>query len=881
MEFRNFRLVFCFFTLILFSSAIPNSLILAETTQNLIMVNSKLSEPAQTIVFYVAETGDDENPGSVDLPFATIQHAIKMSSNGDEVCVQPGTYTGQGNRDIDFLGKGITVRSCTGDPATTIIDCQGSVSEPHRGFWFHTGEDSTSILQSITVTGGGGVSYGGGILIGDPANAGIVAAPIIQDCFIIQNEAQNGAGIAILTAALIRNCDVENNTGSGLYLGSYNGTEISDSRMVGNSSNGAIGVWGEWISQEAILFGPRMVFESCEFSGNGQDGFFSGQPHNWIYLDFNDCHFSNNAGWGLHTQASEDVFVTVNGGSAKLNTLGGIRLWIGTSNSISNCIVETNLGPGIVLKYLFLNPVNGCTVSGNSGHGISFGGAKSAPPDNKKVFMPVSSCEIWNNGGRGININSGIPWPAEISDCFIFANVEEGIGVNSPCAYEECQLDITYCTIVGNGVAGVSYCSDVPINIRNVILAYNLGPGVLCCGTEIPTLECCDIYGNEGGDWTGIIAPQLGINGNISLDPRFCREVYSDNPYTLTDDSPCAEDYNPGCGPIGSFGVGCSALPIIESIMDVGNDQGRQVRISWFRSAYDQAESSFPVIDYGVYRRLDEYNKEPINALVGDKFAGWDFIARVPARQDSFYHYVAPTLCDSTISGGLCLSTFIISAMTSDPGLYFDSLPDSGYSVDNLSPAMPEELIVNYSSEQNVLTWTPSPDPDLSNFLVYRTLESEGPPPDEAVPFANVSTATWTDENFGTGKDAWDFRYWVAAVDYAGNRSLIASPNEVTDVGNWSVPTRTALHSAVPNPFNPRTTISFDLAMPTTVDLRLFDISGRMIKSLINSETRPPGLHSVTWTGQDDSGRSVAAGVYFIRLQAGEFLQTRRMTLMK
>ena len=90
-----------------------------------------------------------------------------------------------------------------------------------------------------------------------------------------------------------------------------------------------------------------------------------------------------------------------------------------------------------------------------------------------------------------------------------------------------------------------------------------------------------------------------------------------------------------------------------------------------------------------------------------------------------------------------------------------------------------------------------------------------------------------------------------------------------------------ALRAAVPNPFNPMTTISFDLPHSVTVNLDIFDIAGRRVRSLVQGRVMQEGSRAVVWNGQDDSGRQAATGVYFYRLQAGEFTATGRMILIK
>jgi hypothetical protein len=87
--------------------------------------------------------------------------------------------------------------------------------------------------------------------------------------------------------------------------------------------------------------------------------------------------------------------------------------------------------------------------------------------------------------------------------------------------------------------------------------------------------------------------------------------------------------------------------------------------------------------------------------------------------------------------------------------------------------------------------------------------------------------------------------------------------------------------SVHPNPFNPRTTISFELPKQTAVSLRVFDLSGRLVRVLVDGEIVAGGSNEAVWNGRDDSGRQVASGTYFYRLEAGEYSETRRMALIK
>ena len=94
------------------------------------------------------------------------------------------------------------------------------------------------------------------------------------------------------------------------------------------------------------------------------------------------------------------------------------------------------------------------------------------------------------------------------------------------------------------------------------------------------------------------------------------------------------------------------------------------------------------------------------------------------------------------------------------------------------------------------------------------------------------------------------------------------------------LPEQFALHYNYPNPFNPTTTISYDLPEQAQVTLSVYDLLGKKIKTLVN-QSQDAGNNIAVWDGTDEFGRPVSAGVYLYRIKAGEFTQTRKMLLLK
>ncbi len=108
---------------------------------------------------------------------------------------------------------------------------------------------------------------------------------------------------------------------------------------------------------------------------------------------------------------------------------------------------------------------------------------------------------------------------------------------------------------------------------------------------------------------------------------------------------------------------------------------------------------------------------------------------------------------------------------------------------------------------------------------------------------------------------------------------LNQGPTPVSDEGE--LPTVTRLLASYPNPFNPQTLIAFELPRREAVSLRVYDVSGRLVRTLIDGEYRDPGRHEALWEGCDFVGRQCASGTYVYRLEAGPFSESRRMMLLK
>jgi len=385
---------------------------------------------------------------------------------------------------------------------------------------------------------------------------------------------------------------------------------------------------------------------------------------------------------------------------------------------------------------------------------------------------------------------------------------------------------------------------------------------------------------DQDGDGYGRAGPPffIGCSPPVSyvLDDTDCDDTHSNVNPGATEfcdllDNDCDGQVDEGC-----------AFLTIESIRDVPNDQGRNVRITWVRASADSLAGSNPTTSYSIWRRYTpglsatarssgRTEIEPIPPTTDALPPGtWDFMTMVPAIQEQRYHYVAQTLSDSN-AAGIGQSVFLIRAHAGS--LYSDAPIDSGYSVDNLVPPAPVAAEVHFIGGGASLSWSPNPAPDFQQFHVYRGSSSSFMPgPGNRV--HTTSAIAWTDPTGVAGHV-----YKVTAVDFNGNESNATTASGPTGVGD-GVPTRTAIASVAPNPSRDATGISFDLSVGSEVRLEVLDMAGRLVRRLTAGH-REAGHHPAVWDGRDERGGTVASGIYLVRLSTPARVDTRRIVISR
>jgi hypothetical protein len=205
----------------------------------------------------------------------------------------------------------------------------------------------------------------------------------------------------------------------------------------------------------------------------------------------------------------------------------------------------------------------------------------------------------------------------------------------------------------------------------------------------------------------------------------------------------------------------------------------------------------------------------------------------------------------------------------------------TAYAIDTIPPPVPTGFEVAFNTGSgNELLWDSLAVSDLGYYNVYRSdkpglVQPDTLDTDWAVVYSTLDTF-WTDSS----PDAWRYRYRLSAVDHVSNESDFAYPETVTGDDTPQVPEQFTLYQNIPNPFNPVTTILFDVPRRTMANLAVYDVQGRLVRVLVDGPV-DAGQKSVSWDGRNSRGTAVASGIYFYRLATPEFGEARKMILLR
>ncbi len=579
-------------------------------------------------------------------------------------------------------------------------------------------------------------------------------------------EYSNGKGVFStdpVNGVTLTDCMIRNNGDCGICANTGN-LFVNKTQITGNKGNGII-----------VDDFSSFDFEDFVISGNGERGiakeFFSKNP-DYKQKDGGQKMFNNgiveyNAGGGISVQGESTVSFTNitirNNGPA----LQGGGVFTDGASYFENATVENNSANKGGGFYFSATPSDQTIITNSSIYGNSAvcrGGGVYGEVGNFKIINSTISYNTAYDGG-GFYLTGGSVSP-NFFDHQKLQMYNNHATHNGGAMYLYNQYWFTpvferfviagnTADVSGGGIFYSEEYSDEDSVILHNSLVWNNAPDAINDTYDRVKVTYTDV---EGG-WSG--------NGNFNLDPLFkditnhdYRLTWNDFPIEDNTKSPCIDAGDPAspADPDGTmpdlgpffFDQITPCHPQILSILDVPNDQGKQVVINWTKSAYDNSTAG-TITQYTIWR-LQNWAKEP-----------WEYIGSTPAHQFDEYAFTALTISDSA-GTEIPYFTFLVSAETVNPLVYYNSEPDSGYSVDNLPPFQITGFTGEFMNNVVVLNWNPSGAADYDHYALYKTDDPNSFP---AVPNITIDDTIYNDSDLSADT----LYYYVTAFDHNGNES--------------------------------------------------------------------------------------------------------------
>jgi predicted outer membrane repeat protein len=753
--------------------------------------------------------------------YANVQAAINQLGDGFAVGLMDGTYTGQGNRNIDYLGKKLAVFSVSGLPESCVIDCQSG----GQGVKFWTYEEYRALLDGITVKRGRGVN-GGGIYCID-------ASPTIDQCVFADNEATNDGG--------------------GAFCSGDANPEISHCAFVDNTAIGGAGIW----TYSTGVYSP--VVSICTFDNNQATARGGGVYGSSCSTIFTRCIFDANG-------------ATIHGGGA---------YFLNSTPALVNCLFTGNTAGTNGSAYYALSS----TVT-NSGTTIDKNNAAYPPsgrPDNgSAVYLAEDSHATFANTIVTFNVPGPGVWcdeaqGANLSCCDIFGNAG-GDWVGGIAG----QLGLN-----GNIGQDPFYCDSMDGDYHlqdNSPCAPHSPPGCALMGAyPVGCTESLDYADQVAGNCSltvtdrGIVGfmDATGTQGTGFIYPAGVQNLLFVGSFWIANDAATVENRDYDLEPSKEW--------------DVSRDPDGHIWYSTDNQSDQDIQAFF----------ADEGAPQPLGITVQQE--SWGFLS-APRENFVVLRYLVRNRSEEPLAGlyaGLFLDLDINSltyttntgAVEEGPGLVFltDGSTYAGLRllagerggdgdsaqvvhrhltlIHNPTYVYPNEYIpdadkfafLSASDSAHILKNAPNPDD-------YGVLAATGPfdlAPGEMQEFSFALIGGSSLDDLRQSAEAAQASYLYAA-----------------GIGDTLPTLRTRIVPGGPNPFLEATTLRFQLATPGDVRLCVFDVSGRLVRRLLDGP-RNAGGHALVWDGTDGARRRVGAGVYFYRLEAGPYRESRRLVLIR
>jgi C1A family cysteine protease len=622
------------------------------------------------------------------------------------------------------------------------------------------------------------------------------------------------------------------------------------------------------------------VIDNCgsategDFSGGGGITCYGGTPT-----------IENNELTGCHAQSGGGIYLyltsaTIRGnritGSAPNDLFSGTKAGGGVYANHATAILEDNViteNDGYTQGGGAYGRLSTMSIEGDSitGHDCSDAGGG--------VYSLRSSLTISNaviTGNTSTSSGGGIYHKAERID---IAN--SIIGLNDASLFGGgINADSSWGGIVNNAIdrntavytgGNLFILSSVGLDIRNNMITYGGGDGLYTGSPAGMTLQYNNLYGNTPSDVSGITLDST----NTYLDPLYADTTSLD--YHLLVHSCGIDGGDPagGTDPDGSradqgaFGGPGAVTAAPEYIKNLSASAAGDttIRLEW---------------DPPIPGGLDYY------AIYGDTTDGFApnaavFLGTAPTTQDTFLHH--------PVAG---CRYYRVSAVNTDGY-------GGGYSNQGAACVAGADLIIptvtvtypNGGEKIGIgdtvnIEWIATDNRTVDSVSIYLSpdggglydLVAHGEPNDSIYEWIVPSVVSDSclirviayDPGLLTGEDTSDSLF--SLKDYT-------SVGDITDDDGRDVPRyANSLEQNYPNPFNGTTTIRYSVAEPCRVEIRLFNPAGQLVRT-IEARHRKAGQYEVVWNGRDNTGRGVSSGVYFVRLKAGKFKDTRKIIYLR